>query len=416
MAATKSQIEIKFDKDFWLDVKVPANEIQRNWDGDYADRLSRFINTQTVVRKELEPYWRQFKPDSEDLPREKSEMLTSITNHEIEWAQNLYAIHHFGKNRSSQFIDHFFEEIESEAETADLEEYYTDYKQQSRRFGKLLMIDLLSRKKFRDIQVLDFVKGKMPNVNTVSENILDNPSDDLDIGTVLDQLGADSREYELWHEFEYKSDEYIAIKRHIRDLVELQVEQNQDVAEADLVILRFKGDRLMVYAPTETIAQRAVTGVNAAADEAEDELDEEIEFEPEGETAGADHFDDFPDRIEEIRDMDNSEVELTDIRLRQSPLAGSPKVEIRNEKSILPALDQLKAANLDLLEDPDNVRSLKINYDGRPYQVYLNRPELDGEKQWALRYSSSTPSEQEQEAFENFIESTLGITPTYRHS
>jgi hypothetical protein len=414
MASALDRVEISFDRDFWIDVEVPANVIANNWSTEYQSRLSRFVDSQTVVRKELEPYWRRFNPDSEDLPGEKSKMLTAISNHDLELAQNLYSIHHFGKNRASEFIDHYFNQLETDADAADLLEYYNDFSDKSRRFGKLLIVDMLGRPKFRDILVLDFCKAKMPDANSTSEDILSDPIEELDTNAILDQLGADSREYDHWHSFEYKSDKYIAIKRHIRDRVERQVDENQDVAEADLVVLRFNDNRLMVYAPTASIANRAVTGVNSAAEDEEGES--LVTYEPEGETAGSDHFSDFRTKVEQIQNEDDYDVELTEIGLRQSPLAGSPKVEIKGNSSILPALNQLKQADLDLLEDPDNVRYLKIEYDERPYSVYLNRPERDGEELWALRYSSSTPTDEERAAFEQFIEETLGITPTYKHS
>lgn len=416
MASTTTSVDISFDPDFWVDVEVPANVIRDNWSEGPSDQFRAAMKRQTIVRKELEPYWRQFNPEDEDLPGRKDALLTAIGGHNIEWSYNLYCIHQFGQNKASEFINHYFQQTEREAQKCGLGNLHDDFSSNSRRFGKLVMIDILNRDSFRDILTLDFCKGKMPDVNAKSENILSDPIDELEIGTVLDQLGADSREYDQWHSFEYKSDQYIVIKRHIRDRVERQVEENQDIAEADLVVLRFSDNQLRVFAPTADIANRARTGVNAAVRDEDKDEEEQIDFEPEGETAPSDHFDDLESRIAEIQGRDDDEAALIEIGVNQSPLAGSPKVDIKGEGDILPALNQLQQANLDLLANPDNVRYLKIRYNERPYQIFLNRPEQDGEKRWALRYSSGTPSEEEQEAFEGFVNEILGLKPTYRHS
>jgi hypothetical protein len=413
MSSVSGVVDISFDSDFWIDVEVPANVIRDNWAGEHFDKLRAVVDSPSVVRKEIEPYWRQFNPDSADLPGRKSQMLTAIGSHNIEWNYNLYCVHYFGRNRASEYIDHYFQRCESDASACGLLNSYNDFRKKSRRFGKLILIDLLDRQSFRDILVLDFCKGKMPEVNAKSENALSDPTEDLEMGTILDQLGADSREFKEWHSFEYDSDWYIAIKRHIRDRVERQVERNQGVAEADLVVLRFVDNRLMIHAPTISIANRARRGVNVAVD---DGVADEISFDVEGDTAEQGHFDNFREKVKQISSYDDAEAELTGIAVRQSPLAYSPDIEITNDNDILPALNQLKQANFDLLADPRKVRRLKINYNERPYNVYLSQLKQDDEKNWTLRYSSSTPSKEEREAFETFVHEILGLTPTYRRN
>lgn len=400
---------IDFDKEFWLELEVPANLIENNWNDEYRPQLEEFADSQRIVGAELEVYWRLFRDD--EPPRQKSQMINKILSHDEEWGMILRSAYWFSSGKTRAFISHFFERIEEDVDGTDLEELYADFRDNDRKFGQVILLHIFSRDSLKSILALDYCYGKKPHSQSKSETNPSDPLNNIDTDAILDQLRSDSRRYQSWHQFTFDGRDYFAIKRHLRDEVERQVDENQPLETAEFVVVKFREDLLEIYSNRQSIAERTRVGVNHSFSD-----DSDIEYEPLDRTAPHDHFDDPDQQIRSLEE-DSNKFTVTGIKAENAPLAGSPTLELSSHDGILNALDDLANSNINLLEDLDDVSSFQVYYEDRSFDLYPELKETSDEgMKWRLRYDSRFPTDEDRDEFEAEVEEALGIRPVFEHS
>lgn len=409
MSAGSAVPSVDFNREFWLDVEVPADLIADNWNDEYRTELKEFADSQRIVGNELEVYWRLCRDD--DAPQKKTKILEKILAHEEEWGMNLRSAYWFSSGKTPEYISYFFEQIESVVDDTEFEDLFDDFAENGRKFGQVLLLHLFDRNALRSILALDYCYGKKPYSLSRSGVDPSNPLDEIDADAILDQLRADSRRYEAWHRFTFEERQYFAIKRHLRDEVERQVDENQPLETAEFVIVKFRDGLLEIYSEQQTVAERTRTGVNRSFSD-----DSGIEYEPLDESAPYNHFDNASNQIRSLEE-DSGVFTVTGIKAENAPLTGSPTLELSSRRGILDALDDLANSDIDLLSDLDNISYFQVYYQDRSYDLYPERKEAsDGEQRWRLRYDSRFPSDEDRDEFESAVEDALGLRPVFEHA
>lgn len=400
---------VNFDRDFWLDVEVPADQIKENWDDEYEKELLDYADSQRMVGAELEVYWRLFTDD--DPPREKRQRATGIINHNPEWGMNLRSAYWFKDGVNDRFVSPYFKEIKPDVKGTGLEDLYDDFLSNGRKFGQIVFLQLFAPRSLKSILTLEYCRGKKPHSISQTENVPDKPLDDINVDSILERLRTDSREYEGWHRFTYDRKSYLVIKRHLRDGVETQVDENQPIESAEYVVAKFRDDLLEIYSAAKPIAGRTMVGVNNSFPDESD-----VEYDELDETASHDHLDDIGDRIR----IAESEGKFTvvGIKAENIPLSGSPSMQLKSQEGLTDALDELSEnTKIDLLNDPDSISTIQMTYNDRTFDLYPERKRApDGENRWRLRYHSRFPSDEERDEFEDAVESAIGLRPVFEHS
>jgi len=409
MSAGSTLQTVDFDRELWLDVEVPANLIEDNWNDEYRSELKEFADSQRIVGTELEVYWRLFRDD--EPPRQKTQIVEEILSHDEEWGMSLRSAYWFSNGKTSEYVSHFFERIEGDVDGTDLEDLYADFRDNGRKFGQVLLLHLFAPDSLKSILALDYCYGKKPYSQSRSGTRPSDPLGDIDADAILNQLRSDSRRYQAWHRFTFDNRDYFAIKRHLRDEVERQVDENQPLETAEFVVVKFREDLLEIYSDRRRIAERTRVGVNRSFSD-----DSDVEYEPLDRTASHDHFDDPDQQIRSLEE-DSDTFTVTGIKAENAPLSGSPTLELSSRGGILDALDDLANSNIDLLEDLDDVSSFQVYYENRSFDLYPERKEAsDGEMRWRLRYDSRFPTDEDRDEFEAEVEEALGIRPVFEHS
>lgn len=409
MSTGVSTPTVNFDRDFWLDVEVPADQIKENWDDEYEEELLDYADSQRMVGAELEVYWRLYTDD--DPPREKRQKAVGIINHDPEWGMNLRSAYWFKNGVNDDFVTPYFEEIESDVKGTGLKDLYDDFSSNGRKFGQILFLQLFAPKSLKSILTLEYCHGKKPHSISRAENVPDKPLDEINIDSILDRLRTDSREYEGWHRFTYDGKSYLVIKRHLRDGVETQVDENQPIELAEYVVSKFRDDLLEIYSAAEPIADRTMVGVNNSFPDESD-----VQYEELDETASHDHLDDIGDRLRTAES--DGKFTVVGIKAENIPLSGSPSIQLKSQEGLTDALDELsEEAGIDLLDDPDSMSTIQVIYNDRIFDLYPKRRRVpDGENRWQLRYHSRFPSDDERDEFEGAVESAIGLRPVFEHS
>lgn len=403
--------ELVFDQDIWLNLEVPADIIDEQWEDDYEDELKERAGSQTILRNELKIAWMQNneETDKNKPPREKTELLSEIKEDDVELAKCIYAAYRFSRGISKSYFSEFYKEISEEVEDTDYEELYNELGGKGRKVGKTLLLYLFNPDSLKSILVLDECHRPKPRAIRQAGLAPDDPIDQLNVGKILKQLESDSREYAEWHNFEYEGKSYLAIKRHLRDQVGRQVDENKEIEEAEFIVIKFRKDYAEVFAQKKTTANRAQKGLNKAFSD-----EDEIEYEPIEDSVAYDHFENTESKVRSLDESSN--LSVSGIVVENSPLPHSPHLELQADDGIMAAIDELKQKGIDLLEQMDGISQIRVEFGGKKHTLYPSLKETSGEDKWRLRYNVSSADDETREEFEEEVEDLLGLRPIFEPS
>jgi hypothetical protein len=411
-----------FEPDFWLDLEVPGDIIADNWEEEFSSTLTEYANSQRIVGKELELYWRYFK--DEEMPREKENILDEIISHNDQWGMNLYSAYEFSSGKRADYVSYYYDLIESNVASTQQSDLYTDFKENARKFGQVLFLQLYDSDSLRSILALDHCYGKKPRSLSRATSPIADPLDEIEMSDILDQLEEDSRHYRLWHKFTHEANNYIVIKRHFRDDVGRQVNDNRLIELATFVVAKFRGNELEIYSEKPQIAEKARQGINESLPDDSPHL-----YEPPDESVPQE---DLEHARQQIQSMDGEQstdsnqsvnneqnFALIGVCVDNAPLSGSPKVEISSSEGILGALDDLREKDIMLLNNLSSVAYVRVRFSEKSFKLFpepVKSDESDDEEtRWQFRYHCSFPSEQERDNFEDAMEEETGMRPVFVH-
>ncbi|MBK8048719.1 MAG: hypothetical protein IPK16_17305 [Anaerolineales bacterium] len=121
--------------------------------------------------------------------------------------------------------------------------------------------------------------------------------------------------------------------------------------------------------------------------------------------------------VDRLQSDSTSALELTEVQLRQAPIAGSPALTLRSQdgRSLNRALTAFSDCGIELLSDLDNIRSLSVSFrathgDTAPHQFKLRLLRTTGGIH--VQYTSAQTARRTRPQFEEHLKQTYGIAAT----
>lgn len=405
-SAKKRSLPISEDQ--WKDLRVPYGNIKDKWDTIYDSELEDdFERTPGVKKLTLLCYYEHL--DIDEKISKKEDALDKILDEDENWKYDLYAVVYFSKYRinSPSTIKSCFDRCEILVDGTDYEDLYDDISESPDQVARVALLHFIDYNLMKDIIVLDHCHGRTPSTQATIEN-----GDKAD--KIVDQAEKitdhmekfEDRDIDIWHDFEHEGEHYVAISREIGDDVEQQVEENLEEAPAELVTLRTRDSSLEVMANSGKIASRARSGLEKS--------DEDFDIDISPSSTDSDNVSDAISTLDSTEGDSPSEMTLRGLKNKNSPLHGSPTVEIRGESDISMALEQLSEEGYDLTESIGNIERFDVRYNGKTYNLY---PEPAGSESddggWIVKYGAQGLSDTERRDFEEQAEELLDITVIY---
>ncbi|ELY99568.1 hypothetical protein [Natrialba aegyptia] len=405
---TASKSSLPISEDDWKELIVPYGKIKNKWDSIYDSELEDdFERTPGVKKLTLLCYYEYL--DIDEKISKKEDALEKILDKNEKLKYDLYAVVYFSKYciTSPSTIKSCFDRCESLVDGTDYEDLYDDISESPDQVARAALLHFIDYNLLKDIIVLDHCHGQTPSTQATIGN-----SDKAD--KIVDEAGEirdhmeqfEDRDIDIWHDFEHEGEHYVAISREIGDDVEQQVEENLEEAPAELVTLRTRDGRLEVMANSGKIASRARSGLGKS--------DQDFDIEMDPPSTDSNDVSGAISTLDSTEGDSPSEMTLRGLKNKNSPLHGSPTVEIRGESDISMAIEQLREEGYDLTESIGNVERFDVRYDGKTYNLY---PEPAGSGSddggWIVKYGAQGLSDTERRDFEEQAEELLDIPVIY---
>ncbi|GAA1340862.1 hypothetical protein GCM10009647_084560 [Streptomyces sanglieri] len=405
---TASKSSLPISEDDWKELIVPYGKIKDKWDSIYRSELEDdYERTPGVKKLTLLCYYEYL--DIDEKISKKEDALEKILDENEKLKYDLYAVVYFSKYsiNSPSTIKSCFDRCESLVDGTDYEDLYDDISESPDQVARTALLHFIDYNLLKDIIVLDHCHGQTPSTQAAIGNSdkADKIVDEAEqITDHMEQF--EDRDIDIWHDFEHEGEHYVAISREIGDDVEQQVKENLEEAPAELVTLRTRDGRLEVMANSGKIASRARSGLGKS--------DEDFDIEMDPPSTDSNDVSDAISTLESTEGDSPSEMTLRGLKNKNSPLHGSPTVEIRGESDISMAIEQLREEGYDLTESIGNVERFDVRYDGKTYNLY---PEPAGSRSddggWIVKYGAQGLSDTERRDFEEQAEELLGIPVIY---
>ena len=424
MAQAQQSPKLEFSEEYWVELEIPYGLIDRDWDDQYRDEFDRHVEKYRISKDLLKVYWRLIDGNNiEDIPYELDDIVSDIAGHDIDWLKNILCVFQFSRGKNPDFVGSVFGDIEDEIEDDEFNTIYNDIEDSGTKNAKVGMIQVIRPDGLRDILGLQACYRPKPQLVTESEDGLDS-IEDLDIEEVIDYLERQTAdEYENWHKFENEGKFYFLIKRDLMDDVERQVEENIQEEPAEFLTLVFDENGLHIYSEQSSRASTALNGVNQAIKSQYQEELEESGEEPEDidmdelETRrfespdiGVD-YGEFESAIGNARTTaENTELVLKSVSVSGANLPNDPDIELETEQGLGDTLDWFEERDVDLLEQPDDVKRIIFRYSDRDWTLI---PKETGNK-WVFQYEVKLPEEDDQEEFESKIREHMEVDVVFQ--
>ena len=409
MSSVSSLTPLTYDADFWVDLEVTGELIDEKWNddekrGDARDRAS----TPSVSKDALKIAWEQVKDQSsrDKVHRSKTDTFDLIEDLNSEVLKCLFAAHEFTRGVKRKYVSYYYDQISGQVDQ-EYEDLYDSLNTDGRRVGKTMFLYMYEQDALKSIFSLAHIDQPKPKAIGESGSTTSNPRRDIDRDDLEAIAQSDTREAVKWHDFEYEGADFITVKRHYRDAVDTQAQTNEEVEQAEYVVIRFYDSKVDVYTQKKTTASSIRDQLGSTFQS------QSVEFDSAEERKPHDHFNNILP-VDVIQDIDN----LTDhtvmgVVATDSGLSNAPSVKLRTDgDEILPAVRDVRDADTGFISDMKSVGQFVVDKNGKTYTLFP-RQEDAGDHQWYVRYQASGLTDDQRTEFEEDIEDILDIRPFY---
>lgn len=424
MAQAQQSPRLAFSEEYWVELEIPYGLIDRDWEDQYRDDFERHVEKYRISKDLLKIYWCLIDDnDFEDIHYELEDIVSDIADHNVDWLKNILCVFEFSRGKNPDFVESVFRDIEDEIEDDDFETIYDEIEDSGTKNAKVGLIQVFRPDGLRDVLGLQACYRPKPQLVTESDEGFDN-IEELDIEKVIDYLEKQTAdEYEDWHKFENRGKFYFLIKRDLTDAVERQVEENIQEEPAEFLVLVFDDKELRIYSEQNSRASTALNGVNQAIksqyqEEVEASDGEEIDTDElesrrfESPDIGVD-YDQFESAIGNTRTTaENTDLILKSISVNGADLPNDPDIELETEQGLGDTLDWFEERDVDLLDQPDDVRRVTFRYSNRDWTLI---PKQTSNK-WVFQYEVKLPDEGDQREFEDKIREHMDVDIIFQKS
>lgn len=110
-----------------------------------------------------------------------------------------------------------------------------------------------------------------------------------------------------------------------------------------------------------------------------------------------------------LKEGQDEKMTFVELIFTNSPLDGSPKLKISDQKAIGPAIAHFESVIGGLLEHLSNIESIKVCFAKKRVSVIFERDEEHEDDEFVVRYSDNRLNVFERQEFENHMRKTYGI-------
>lgn len=386
------------DREFWVELEIPYGLHDSNWD-EHGSRLERHVEQGRILKRHFTPHWELNK--DKDIPK-KVDAIETLTSEHPEWANAILCAYEFSRNTNKDQVIDRLRKIDIEDDDPLSSHVDTALSNSDKKFA-VILLDLIQSKRLRDIYVLSRLRRRSP-ISTFEISDSADLLEEFEDSKLLEELEDQTREFNIWHQFRSNGNVYLVLKIHEEDDVQIQPETNAEVEEGNLLILKAKDDIAQIYARSDDLLGAAQRGIQKGIESGDNDIDD-CTVEPANPTMPKKDYDEAVQKIES--GDTGSSLSLHKLHIENAPLSGSPKLRLSNPYGDLTdAIEELKANDIPLLEDPDSIEQIGFMYDGRKFTLY---PEEKGETV-RLRYQSSINDEGLLDGFESEVENLFDIS------
>lgn len=402
--------DLTYDAETWIDLEIQGNIIDNNWvNTDQRGLAQHRASTPSISMDALKIAWKQVQDqsDRDTVKKKKEETFDLIGSFDTDVLKCMYAAYLFARGTKEKYISHYYRQI-----SASVDPEYTDLydkcNKENRKVGKTLFLYIYNSDLLKDVFTLDHIDRRKPREIGQRDATISNPLNDISMSTVESIVQSDNRDAKYWRSFEYQGCHYITIKRHYRDAVDAQTTQNEEIEQAEYVVLKFDDGTVDIHSEKKTTASTIRNSLGTAYS------DIDVEFESAEERKPADHFEDTtPYQI--IKDINSTtDYTVTGTLVDNTKFTNNPTLKIQTEDgaAVLPAIRDFRNTNNKFFTEVRNVRNIVIVHDDTTYTLL---PKQDSESgfQWYIRYHADGITDTERESFENAIESVLNVRPCF---
>ena len=168
------------------------------------------------------------------------------------------------------------------------------------------------------------------------------------------------------------------------------------------IILDFESGAKRVNIASKSIAE----SLEIANQLASGYFGKEITYENESEVTYAKQLERL---LARLKNAEGGKIEFVELIFANSPLDGSPKIKISDQKAIGPAIAHFESVVGSLLEHLDNIESIKVCFAKKRVSVIFEREEDHEEDAFVVRYSDHRLNVFQRQEFEHHIRQEYGI-------
>lgn len=413
---THSPPGLSESSDYWIDVEVPYNKISEKWGRKYRGKLQGHMETGRLQKRVFSIYFKAMGR-GDDFPHDRSEALEELESHDIDWAYNLCSQFEFSNGIGAQIITQFADKAESDIIDYGFEKELKlnlgEDDSNPNKDGLVALYQLCNPDLLKEILIYARASGRYPT--RAYKRTKDEIPEEDEWPSVIENLSQNSVEdYGLWYQFEFNDARFVAIEQEDRDGVERQVGNNIEQEPANLIILKFHGQYMDVYSENNSTAGLVQSGVNR-------ELSND-EYEEDKNPITPDQIKEFSqaiaDKDKERDEDDETEYEyiLTNISVEESPLPNNPEIKLSTKRGIGKSISEFQQLGYDLLEDPNNIRRLKLQYEGWKFNITNTKRSNTNDGTYRELVYGTHANPQTRSEFEELVSDEFGIDLKYESS
>jgi hypothetical protein len=399
------QFQPTLDEADWADIEIPYGLYSGNWQNEHSDRLQRLVEDGNILKRHFTPHW-ELCPDVSGTMPEKNIAIEKLRTTNKQWGAALLSGYEFAKGTGKDQVIKILDDEVSGISTP-FDKTINNVIGSNDKKGAILLLDLVAPRRLKDIYVLTRLRRRSP-VQRFDVTATSTPLQTMDVSRFLEEFDSASRDFREWHSFDFKNNRYLAIKIHDSDNVRIQTDENLQVEEADVLILKEIKNEVEVYTQETAFLGATQQGI-ARGVEAGDPSITSCNVDVTGATV---QHQTYADAIDDIKnDNFGNKLTLHKLITENAPVSGSAKISVsKGTNGVWDTLDSFRNSGIDLLENPDSVSQIGFIFDSKKFTLYPE-PVSRGT---SITYRGGVGDEQLRTRFETEIKSQLGLKLIFR--
>lgn len=389
----------------WVDLEIPFGLYVNNWSQEHSNRLQRLVENGNLLKRHFTPHWDLCPSVSGSMPK-KDLAIDSFRKSNTQWGAALLSGYEFARNTNKEQVLEILND-ETAGISTPFDSVINEVQGSDDKKGAILLLDLIAHNRLKDIYVLSRLRRRSP-IQCFDVSGTTTPLQTMDIGRFLQEFNSASRDFRKWHDFSFDGSDYITVKVHNEDEVRIQTQDNAQVEEADMVVLKTNGSEIEVYSQESDFLGAVQQGI-ARGIEAGDPSITNCQVDAVDATIRNRIYDNAIDVIKNRQF--GQQLTLHKLVVDDAPVSGSPKIDLsKGTNGVWGAYMAFNNAGIDLLQNTGGIAQIGFEFQGSKFTLY---PESVNSGV-VIRYHGGINDEQLRSNFENEIQRQFQLEIVFR--